>query len=524
MTAARPRTSRPTCSSSDPRPRWSTGLADRLRARAGRVVGPGRRRGPPRGVQGLHEGAARRRPACRRPASAPSRRAPTPRSRSCDACPARGREDRRAGAGKGVLVTDTSPRPSADVAAKLSGRAFGDAGRRVVIEEGLSGAECSLTCSATGARGPARRRRRTSSGSATATRAPTPAGWAPTRRCPASTTVGGRRSWTTRRAPRGGRSSSGAGIDYRGVLYAGLMVTDDGPRRPRVQRPLRRPRGPGRRCRGCRRPVRPAARRRPRAGSAGRRRALVADGRGRASCWRATGYPGRPATGRRSSRARPRRPACRRRSRASRSSTRARRATRRAAFRHRRWTGARRCGARRRPSPTARRRAPTRRSARCTWPGRRSAATSPTARRGRGRGRDPPLQPGGHGGAVQRRGGFRGAGSRWRSSPSRRWADAGVVPAEAADGRPRAAPDRRRRVRRRRWPDARRSPTTTWPRSSTWSRPGSARPRRSWVHYGLTSSDVVDTALVRGARGGGRPLDRGGRRSWSTRSWPGRPS
>ena len=36
------------------------------------------------------------------------------------------------------------------------------------------------------------------------------------------------------------------GIDYRGVLYAGLMLTADGPEGARVQRALRRPRGPGR--------------------------------------------------------------------------------------------------------------------------------------------------------------------------------------------------------------------------------------------------------------------------------------
>ena len=47
-------------------------------------------------------------------------------------------------AGKGVLVTDSLAEAEADVVAKLSGDAFGAAGRRVVIEEGLTGPECSL--------------------------------------------------------------------------------------------------------------------------------------------------------------------------------------------------------------------------------------------------------------------------------------------------------------------------------------------------------------------------------------------
>ena len=47
-------------------------------------------------------------------------------------------------AGKGVLVTDDLDAAAQDVAAKLSGAAFGDAGRRVVVEEGLGGEECSL--------------------------------------------------------------------------------------------------------------------------------------------------------------------------------------------------------------------------------------------------------------------------------------------------------------------------------------------------------------------------------------------
>ncbi len=47
-------------------------------------------------------------------------------------------------AGKGVLVTNDVDEAARDLRAKLSGRAFGDAGRTVVLEEGLAGEECSL--------------------------------------------------------------------------------------------------------------------------------------------------------------------------------------------------------------------------------------------------------------------------------------------------------------------------------------------------------------------------------------------
>ena len=47
-------------------------------------------------------------------------------------------------AGKGVLVARTLDEARADVTAKLSGSSFGDAGRHIVIEEGLAGVECSL--------------------------------------------------------------------------------------------------------------------------------------------------------------------------------------------------------------------------------------------------------------------------------------------------------------------------------------------------------------------------------------------
>ena len=47
-------------------------------------------------------------------------------------------------AGKGVLVAQHLDEARDDVTAKLSGSSFGDAGRTIVIEEGLVGEECSL--------------------------------------------------------------------------------------------------------------------------------------------------------------------------------------------------------------------------------------------------------------------------------------------------------------------------------------------------------------------------------------------
>jgi phosphoribosylamine---glycine ligase len=47
-------------------------------------------------------------------------------------------------AGKGVLVTDDLDEATQDVRAKLSGTAFAGAGRTIIIEEGLDGPECSL--------------------------------------------------------------------------------------------------------------------------------------------------------------------------------------------------------------------------------------------------------------------------------------------------------------------------------------------------------------------------------------------
>ena len=49
-------------------------------------------------------------------------------------------------AGKGVVVAQSVPEALAAIDAMLSGRAFGDAGRRIVIEEFLAGEEASFIC------------------------------------------------------------------------------------------------------------------------------------------------------------------------------------------------------------------------------------------------------------------------------------------------------------------------------------------------------------------------------------------
>lgn len=131
--------------------------------------------------------------------------------------------------GKGVLVTDSIDEAERDVVSKLSGAAFGDAGRRVVIEEGLIGLECSVQVICDGSKvvplAPARDYKRVGDGD----RGPNTGGMgsiSPVDDVDASslgviidTCVEPLVSDLRRR-----------GVDYRGVLYAGLMLTDDGPK------------------------------------------------------------------------------------------------------------------------------------------------------------------------------------------------------------------------------------------------------------------------------------------------------
>ncbi len=132
-------------------------------------------------------------------------------------------------AGKGVLVTGSRAEAEADVAAKLSGAAFGAAGRRVVIEEGLSGPECSLLVLCDGERlaplAPAQDYKRVGDGDG----GPNTGGMGAYSPVPAVDDGTVDRLVETSVAPLLPVLAA-RGIDYRGVLYAGVMLTPDGPK------------------------------------------------------------------------------------------------------------------------------------------------------------------------------------------------------------------------------------------------------------------------------------------------------
>jgi phosphoribosylamine---glycine ligase len=131
--------------------------------------------------------------------------------------------------GKGVLVASTRDEAAADVRAKLAGTSFGEAGRNIVIEEGLAGEECSLLVLCDGTRAvplvPAQDFKRIGDGDT-------------------GPNTGGMGAYAP--MPRVGAAEVDAimeaavlplvaelrrrGIDYRGVLYAGLMLTAEGPK------------------------------------------------------------------------------------------------------------------------------------------------------------------------------------------------------------------------------------------------------------------------------------------------------
>lgn len=132
-------------------------------------------------------------------------------------------------AGKGVLVTDSLAEAEADVEAKLSGDAFGAAGTTVVVEEGLVGPECSLLVVCDGQRlaplAPAQDFKRRDDGDG-------------------GPNTGGMGSYSPLPFVDDDLVAAlveeavaplvdvlrARGIEYRGVLYAGLMLTATGPK------------------------------------------------------------------------------------------------------------------------------------------------------------------------------------------------------------------------------------------------------------------------------------------------------
>ncbi len=132
-------------------------------------------------------------------------------------------------AGKGVLVTDSLEEAREDVKEKLSGRSFGDAGSSVVIEECLIGHECSLLVLCDGTRVvpliPAQDFKRVADGD----HGPNTGGMgalAPLQ----SMTEAMVADVMERIVEPTLRELRHRGIDYRGVLYAGVMLTVDGPK------------------------------------------------------------------------------------------------------------------------------------------------------------------------------------------------------------------------------------------------------------------------------------------------------
>lgn len=132
-------------------------------------------------------------------------------------------------AGKGVLVTEDRETANAALREYMSGSAFGDAGRTVVIEEGMVGPELSVLAVCDGTRAvalaPAQDFKRIGDGDA----GPNTGGMGAYSPVPLATPEVTAQVMTEFVEPTLAELKR-RGIDYRGVLYAGLMMTATGPR------------------------------------------------------------------------------------------------------------------------------------------------------------------------------------------------------------------------------------------------------------------------------------------------------
>ena len=131
-------------------------------------------------------------------------------------------------AGKGVLVTYDRAAAEEDIRAKLRGESFGEAGQTVVIEEYLEGSELSLMAICDGRRAwalaPAQDFKRVGNGDS----GPNTGGMGSYSPVPSAAMVVS--SIMAEAVQPTLDALADMGIDYRGVLYAGLMFTDDGPK------------------------------------------------------------------------------------------------------------------------------------------------------------------------------------------------------------------------------------------------------------------------------------------------------
>lgn len=132
-------------------------------------------------------------------------------------------------AGKGVLVTGDLAVAEADVRSKLAGTAFGDAGRIVVIEEGMDGPELSVLAVCDGTRAvalaPAQDFKRLADGD----EGPNTGGMGAYSPVPIAGDGVVKQVMAEAVQPMLDHLR-GIGIDYRGVLYCGLMLTSEGPK------------------------------------------------------------------------------------------------------------------------------------------------------------------------------------------------------------------------------------------------------------------------------------------------------
>jgi phosphoribosylamine---glycine ligase len=131
--------------------------------------------------------------------------------------------------GKGVLVTDSVQAAIADVGDKLLGHKFGDAGRVIVIEEGLVGTELSIMAICDGVRAlplaASQDFKRANDGDTGANTG----GMGAYSPVPAATPEVIEEIMATAIRPTLATLAE-RGIDYRGVLYAGVMLTPAGPK------------------------------------------------------------------------------------------------------------------------------------------------------------------------------------------------------------------------------------------------------------------------------------------------------